>query len=311
MKLRRRQFLHLTASAVLPFAPHVARAQAYPSRPVRIIVSVIASVDEMLVQFVSQWLSDRLGQPFTIDNQPSAGARIGAEAIVNAPADGHTLALVIAANLIQAIHYDKLSFIRDLAPVAGISRNPFVMVVNPSVPARTVPELIAFANANPGKLSIASSGNGSILHLTSELFISMSKISVVHSPYRGMPPAITDLLAGQVHAMFLPVPNSLQHIKDGKLMALAVTSAMRSSLLPEVPTVGEFVQGYEANGLQGLCAPKNTPAEIIDKLNKEINLMVADANFRGRLAEFGNTVLSGSPAEFGKLMVDDTANGPG
>jgi len=242
----------------------------------------------------------------SIDNQPSAGARIGAEAILDASPDGHTLALIIAANLIQAIHYDKLSFIRDLAPVAGISRNPFVMVVNPSIPARTVLELIAFANANPGKLSIASSGNGSILHLTSELFISMTKIDVVHSPYRGMPPAIADLLAGKVHAMFLPIPNSNQHIKDGKLRALAVTSAMRSSLLAEVPTVGEFVRGYEAGGLQGLCAPKNTPAEIIDKLNKAINVMVADPNFRGRLAEFGNTVLSGSPADFGKLMMDDT-----
>jgi tripartite-type tricarboxylate transporter receptor subunit TctC len=273
---------------------------------VRIIVSVIASVDEMLVQFVSQWLSERLGQPVTIDNQPSTGARIGAEAILNASPDGHTLALVIAANLIQAIHYDKISFIRDLAPVGGISRNPFVMVVNPSVPAMTVSEFIAFANANPGKLGIASSGNGSILHLTSELFISMTKISVVHSPYRGMPPAIADLLAGKVHAMFLPIPNSIQHIKDGKLRALAVTSAMRSSLLPDIPAVGEFVRGYEANGLQGLCAPKNTPAGVIDKLNREINLMVADSNFERQLAEFGNTVLSGSPTDFGKLMMDDT-----
>jgi tripartite-type tricarboxylate transporter receptor subunit TctC len=308
MKLpRRRQFLHLAAgAAALSLVPRLARAQAYPSRPVRIIVSIIASVDEMLVQFVSQWLSERLGQPFTIDNQPSAGARIGAEAILNASPDGHTLALVIAANLIQAIHYDKLSFIRDLAPVAGISRNPFVMVVNPSVPAKTVSEFIANANANPGKLSMASSGNGSILHLAGELFTSITKVGVVHAPYRGMAPAIADLLTGQVHAMFLPVPNSLQHIKDGKLRALAVTSPMRSSLLPDVPTVGEAVRGYEASGLQGLCAPKNTPTEIIDKLNKEINLMVADSNFKRRLAEFGNTVLSGWPADFGKLMMDDT-----
>jgi len=307
LKLPRRRFLHLAAGAVaLPTLPRIVRAQLYLSRPVRIIVSVIASVDEMLVQFVSQWLSERLGQPFTIDNQPSAGARIGAEAILDASPDGHTLALIIAANLIQAVHYRKLGFIRDLAPVAGISRNPFAMVVSPSCPAKTVPELIAYANDNPGELSIASSGNGSILHLTSELFISMTRISVVHAPYRGLPPAIADLLAGKVHAMFLPIPNSIQHIKDGKLRALAVTSAMRSSLLPDVPAVGEFVRGYEANGLQGLCAPKNTPAEIVDKLNREVNLMVADPNFKGRLAEFGNTVLSGSPAAFGKLMMDDT-----
>jgi len=307
MKLRRRKFLHLAVgAAALPAVSRVARAQAYPTRPVRIIVSTIASVDEMLAQFVSQWLSERLGQPFTIDNQPSAGVRIGAEAILDASPDGHTLALIIAANLIQAVHYQKLGFIRELAPVAGISRNPFVMVVNPSGPAKTVPELIAYANDNPGKLSFASSGNGSILHLTSELFVSMTKISVAHAPYRGMPPAIADLLAGKVHAMFLPIPNSIQHIKDGKLSALAVTSEMRSSLLPDVPAVGEIVRGYEANGLQGLCAPKNTPGEIVDKLNREINLMVADPNFKGRLAAFGNTVLSGSPAAFSKLMMDDT-----
>jgi len=307
MKLPRRQFLHLVAgAAALPAVPRVAWAQAYPARPVRIIVSIVASVDELLVQLVGQWLSERLGQPFTIDNQPGAGARIGAEAIVNASPDGHTLVLIIAANLIQAIHYQKLGFIRDLAPVAGISRNPFVMVVNPSVPAKTIPELIAYANANPGKLSIASSGIGSILHLSGELFISLTKISMVHAPYRGMPPAIADLLAGQVQAMFLPIPNSLQHIKDGKLRAVAVSSATRSSLLPDVPAIGEFVRGYETSGLQGLCAPKNTPTEIIEKLNREINLMVADPNFRGRLAEFGNTVLSGSPADFGKLMMDDS-----
>jgi tripartite-type tricarboxylate transporter receptor subunit TctC len=307
MRLARRQFLHQAAGAAAGSAfSRSAWAQAYPSRPVRIVVSIIANVDEMLVQLVGQRLSERLGQPFSIDNLPSGGGAIGTEAILSASPDGHTLALVIAANLIQAIHYNKPNFIRDIVPVGGISRNPFVMVVNPSIPAATVPEFIAYAKANPGKLNMASSGNGSILHLAGELFTSMTRVNVVHVPYRGMPPAITDLLTGQIHSMFLPVPQSLQHIKDGKLRALAVTSVTRSDLLPKIATVGEFVPGYETSGLQGLCAPKNTPIEIIEKLNKEINLMVADSTFKERLAEFGNTVLSGSPADFGKLMADDT-----
>jgi tripartite-type tricarboxylate transporter receptor subunit TctC len=252
MKLPRRRFLHLAAGAATqPALSRTAKAQGYPTRPVRLVVSIVANVDELLVQLVSQRLSERLGQPFVIDNQPSSGTTIGTEAIVNAFSDGHTLALVIAANLIQAILYDKSNFVRDIVPVAGISRNPFVFVVNPSVPAKAVPDFIAYAKTNPGKVSMASSGKGSILHLAGELFTSMAGVNVVHVPYRGMPAAIPDLLTGQVHSMFLPVPQSLPHIKDGKLRGLAVTSATRSNVLPDIPTVGEFVAGYKSERIAG------------------------------------------------------------
>jgi tripartite-type tricarboxylate transporter receptor subunit TctC len=310
MKLPRRQFLHLAAgTAALPAMSSIARAQTYPTRPVRLIASLVAGgVDDLLVRLIGQSLSERLGQPVVIDNQRGTATSIGTEAIVNAPPDGHTLVLVIAANVIRARFDERLNFdfVRDIAPVAGISRNPFVMVVNPSVPAKTVPEFIAYAEGNPGKLHMASSGNGGILHLAGELFKMMTNVNMVHVPYQGAAPAVTALLSGQAHVIFTPMPSAIQHIKAGKLRALAVTAAMRSETLPDIPTVSAFVPGYEASGFQGLCAPKSTPAEVVDKLNREINAALADPTFKERLTEFGNTVLPGSPADFGKVIATGT-----
>ena len=275
MKLPRRQFLHLAAgAAALPAVSRIAWAQAYPTRPVRIIVGFAAGgAADIIARLIGQWLSERLGQPFVIENRPGAGSNIATEAVVRAPPDGYTLLLVGTANAINATLYDKLNFnfIRDIAPVAGIIRVPNVMVVNPSVPAKTVPEFIAYAKANPGKINMASGGIGTAAHVSGELFKMMAGVDMVHVPYRGAAPALTDLLGGQVQVMFASMPSSIEHIRAGKLRALAVTTATRSEALPDIPTVGEFVPGYEASAWYGVGAPKDTPAEIVDKLNKEIN----------------------------------------
>jgi tripartite-type tricarboxylate transporter receptor subunit TctC len=311
MKLpHRRQFLRLAAgAAALPALPHVARAQAYPSRPVRIIVGLApGGANDILARLMGQWLSERLGQPFIIENRPGGGGNIATEAVVRAPADGYTLLMVGPSSAINATLYDKLSFnfIRDIAPVASFLRGPTVLVVNPSVPANTVPEFIAYAKANPGKLSMASAGIGSGPHMSGELFKMMAGVDLVHVPYRGSGPAFTDLLGGQVQVYFPGTVSSIEYIRAGKLRALAVTTATRSDVLPGVPTVGEFVPGYEASSVFGLGAPRNTPAEIVDKLNKETNAGLADPKITARLADQGGTVLALSPAGFGKLIADET-----
>jgi tripartite-type tricarboxylate transporter receptor subunit TctC len=310
LKLPRRQFLHLAAgAAALPFVSRFAWAQSYPTRPVRIIVGFTAGgVNDTLARLIGQWLSERLGQPFIIENRPGAGGNVGTEAVVRSPADGYTLLLVQTPNAINATLYDKLNynFIRDIAPVSSISLEPQVVVVNPSVPAKTVPEFIAYAKANPSQLNFASAGNGVAGHLAGELFKMMTGISMVHVPYRGGAPAVTDLLGGQVQVMFLVISASIEHIKAGKLRPLAVTSAARSEALPDVPTVGEFVPGYESSVWFGVGAPKNTPAEIVDKLNKEINTGLADPAIKARLDRLGITVFAGSPAGFGKFIAEET-----
>ena len=310
MKLPRRKFLHLAAGvAALPAISRFAWAQAYPSRPVRLLVGYAAGgTYDILARLIGQWLSERLGQPFVIENRPGAASNIAAEAVVRATADGYTLLLAGPANAINATLYDKLSFnfIRDIAPVAGITREPLVMEVHPSLPTKTVPEFIAYAKANPGKINMASPGNGSSGHVAGELFKMMTGVNMLHVPYRGAAPALTDLLGGQVQAYFGAAPASIEYIRSGKLRALAVTTAMRSEAVPEIPTVGEFVPGYEASAWYGVGAPKNTPAEIIDKLNKEISAALADPKIKARLADQGSTVLTGSPAAFGKLVAEET-----
>ena len=310
MNLPRRRFLQLAAgAAALPTLPRMASAQAYPTRPVRLIVPIAAGgTQDILARLVGQRLSERLGQPFIIENRPGAGGNIGTEAVVRAPADGYTLLLVSSQNTNNATLYEKLNFnfIRDIAPVAGIIRGPFVMVVNPTVPAKTVPELIAYAKANPSKLSMASAANGTGTHLAGELFKMMAGIDMVHVPYRGGAPALTDLLGGQVQVMFPNPALSIEYIRAGKLRALAVTAATRSEALPDTPSVGEFVPGYEASSMFGIGAPKNTPPEIADKLNREINAALADPNMKARLADLGGDVLALSPADFGKLIAVET-----
>ena len=311
MKLpHRRQFLHLAAgAAALPAMSRVAGAEAYPTRPVRIIVPVTAgAVNDILARLMGQWLSERLGQQFVIENRPGGGSKIGTEAVVRAPADGYTLLLVANTAAINATLYDKLNynFIRDIAPVASIIRAPYVMAVNPTVPAKTVPEFVAYAKANPGKISMASTGIGSGTHIAGELFKMMTGINMLHVPYRGGIPALTDLLGGEVQVLFVTPVSSIEHIKTGRLRALAVTTATRSDALPDVPTVSEFVPGYEASAWFGVGAPKATPAEIVEKLNKEINAALADPNMKARLADIGGTALAGSPADFGKIIADDT-----
>jgi len=310
MKLPRRQFLHLAAgAAALPAVSRVARAQAYPTRPVRIIVGgPPGGVADIHARLIGQWLSERLGQPFIIENRPGAGSNIATEVVTHAPADGHTLLLVAINNAINATLYDKLSFnfIRDIAPVASLIRSPNVMEVNPAVPVKTVPEFIAYAKANPGKLNMASPGNGSVAHIAGEMFKRMAGIEMTHVPYRGAAPAVTDLIAGQVQVAFDPMSSSIVHIKAGKLRALAVTTANRSDVLPDIPTVGDFLPGFEASGWFGIGAPKGTPAEIVAKLNREINAGLADTKIKARIADLGNTVLAGSPADFGKLIADET-----
>ena len=309
MKLPRRNFLHLAAgAAALPTVSRIARAQAYPTRPVRIVVGLAAgSASDIVARLVGQWLSERLGQQFIVENRPGAGTNIAAEAVVRAAPDGYTLLLTASPNAINASLYDKLNFnfIRDIAPVAAISREPNVIVVNPSLPTRTVPELIAYAKANPGRLNMASAGNGTTSHLAGELFKMMTGVNMLHVPYRGGT-GLTDLLAGQVQVFFPPMVVPIAQVKAGKLRALAVTTATRSEALPDIPTVGEFVPSYEASVWFGLGAPNGTPAEIIDKLNQETNAALADPKIKGRLAESGGKALAGSPADFGKLIADET-----
>ena len=310
MKFPRRQFLRLAAgTAVLPALSRFTWAQTYPSRPVRIIVGFAAGgPNDILARLVGQWLSERLGQPFVIENRPGAGSNIATEAVVRAPPDGCTLLLVGSPNAINATLYDKLNFnfIRDIAPVASLIRGALVMVVHPSVPATTLPEFIAYAKAHPGKLSYGSGGVGGITHITPELFKMMAGVNMVHVPYRGVAPALTDLLGGQVQVLFANPAQSIQYIRAGKLRALAITTATRLGALPDIPTIGEFVSGYEASSVFGLGAPKNTPPEIIDKLNKEINAALGDPKFKARLADLDGTVLGGSPADFGKLIAEET-----
>ena len=309
MKLPRRNFLHLAAgAAALPAVSRIARAQAYPARPVRIIVGFPpGGPSDILARLIGQWLSERLGQPFIIENRPGATGNIGTEAVIRAPADGYTLLLVVPANAISVALYDKLNFnfVRDTMPVAGISRGPLVMEVNPAIPINTVPEFIAYAKANPGKINFASPGNGATIHLCGELFKMMSGVQMVHVPYRGNAPALTDLLAGQVQVMFADTPSSIEHIRTGKLRALAVTTATRSEVLPEIPTVSEFLPGFEANNWFGVAAPKSTPPKIIDKLNNEINAALAEPKIKARLADLGEAALAGSPADFGKLITEE------
>ncbi|HEY8000045.1 MAG TPA: tripartite tricarboxylate transporter substrate binding protein, partial [Pseudolabrys sp.] len=310
MTLPRRQFLHLAAgAAALPALLRFAWAQTYPSRPVRIIVGFAAGgPNDILARLIGQWLSELLGQPFVIENRPGAGSNIATEAVVRASPDGYTLLLIGSPNAINATLYDKpnFNFIRDIAPVASLIRGALVMVVHPSVPATALPEFIAYAKTNPGKLSYGSGGVGGITHITAELFKMMAGVNMVHVPYRGIAPALTDLLGGQVQALFTNPALLIPYIRAGKLRALAITTATRLEALPDIPTVGEFVPGYEASSIFGLGAPKNTPTEIIDKLNNEINAALADPKFKTRLADLDGTVLGGSPADFGKLIADET-----
>ena len=311
LTLPRRQFLYLVAAgaAALPAASRVAWAQTYPSQPVRVIVGFAAGgPNDILARLIGQWLSERLGQPFVIENRLGAGSNIATEAVVRAPPDGYTLLLVGSPNAINATLYDKLNFnfVRDIAPVASFIRGALVMVVHPSVPAQTVPEFVAYAKANPGKLSYGSGGVGGITHITPELFKMMTGVNMVHVPYRGVAPALTDLLGGQVQVLFTNPAQTIEYIRAGKLRALAITTATRSEALPDIPTVDEFVPGYEASSIFGFGAPKNTPAEIIDKLNKEINAGLADPKIKARLADLDGTVLVGSPADFGKLIAEET-----
>jgi tripartite-type tricarboxylate transporter receptor subunit TctC len=310
MKLLRRQFLHLAAgAAALPALSRIARAQTYPSRPVHVIVGYPpGSGPDIEGRLIGQWLSERLGQPFIVENRPGASSNIAAEMVVRAPADGYTLLLVASANASNATLYKKLSFnfIQDIAPVASIMRAPFVMQVNPSFPAKSVPEFIAYAKANPGKINMASSGNGTLPHVSGELFKMMTGIDMVHVPYRGGAPALLDLLSGQVQVGFGVVTESIEYIKAGKLRALAVTTAARSDVLPDVPTISEFVPGYEASAWVGIGAPRNTPNEIIEKLNTDINAGLADPKLKARFADLGATVFIGSPADFGMYIVGET-----
>jgi tripartite-type tricarboxylate transporter receptor subunit TctC len=310
MKLPRRQFLRLAAGAVaLPAVSRIVKAETYPSKPVRFIIGYTPGGSaDITARLMGQWLSERLGQPFIVESRAGAGSNIGTEAVVRSAPDGYTILLAAPANAINASLYAKLNydFLRDVAPVAGIIRFPNVMEVNPSVPAKTVPEFITYAKANPGKINFASSGAGSTIHMSAELFKMMTGTDMVHVPYRGSALAMTDLLGGQVQVMFDNVPSSLEQIRSGKLRPLAVTTSMRSEALPDVPTVADFVPGYESSAWYGVAVPKGTPPEIIDILNREINTGLADPKLRARFAELSAAVLPGSPADFGKLLVDET-----
>jgi tripartite-type tricarboxylate transporter receptor subunit TctC len=275
---------------------------------VRIVVPFAAGGStDIIARLMGQWLSERLGQQFVIENRPGAGSNVGTEVVVNAPSDGYTLLLVGASSAINATLYEKLNFnfLRDITPVAGVISIPFIMAVNPSVPAKTVSEFIAYAKANPGKVNLASGGNGTAGHLSGELFKMMAGVNMVHVPYRGEGPALTDTLGGQVQVMFGTMPATIEYIRAGKLRPLAVTSARRSEVLPDLPTVGDSVPGYETNAWAGVGAPKNTPADIVDRLNKEINAVLADSKSKARLADFGASLLAGSPADFGRFLADE------
>jgi tripartite-type tricarboxylate transporter receptor subunit TctC len=310
VKLPRREFLHLAGgAAALPAVLRIARAQTYPSRPVRILVGFPAGGGaDIVARLIGQWLSERLGQQFVIENRPGAGSNLAIEAAVKAPSDGYTLLAVGLSAAIGATLYDKLNFnfIRDIAAVASIARVPNVMEVHPSFPAKTVPEFIAYAKANPAKINVAIPGNGAGGHLSGEMFKMMTGINTVPVPYRGAAPALTDLIGGQVQAMFVDIPTSIEYIKAGKLRVLAVTTATRSEMLPDIPAVAEFVPGYEASTWYGIGAPKNTPAEIVDMLNREINAILRDSRMKARLAELGGAPFTGLPVDFGKLIADET-----
>jgi tripartite-type tricarboxylate transporter receptor subunit TctC len=310
VKFPRRQFLHLAAgAAALSALSRIARAQAYPSRPIRWVVGFVpGGATDIIARLMGQWLSERLGQSVVIENRPGAGSNIATEMVVNAPPDGYTLLLVGPANAVNATLYPKLNynFIRDIAPIASISREPLVMVVNPSVPAKTVSEFIAYAKANPGKLNMASSGIGTSVHVGGELFKMMTGINMLHVPYHGAAPAITDVIGGRMQVMFATLPSSIAYIKAGNLRALAVTTARRTPALPDLPIVADVLPGYEASAVYGVGAPRNTPVEIVDKLNKEINAGLADPRIQARLADLGGTVLPGTPADFAKLIAEET-----
>jgi tripartite-type tricarboxylate transporter receptor subunit TctC len=310
MKLPRRKFLHLAAgAAALPAVSRIAWSQSYPSRPVHLISGFAAGgPNDVIARLMGKWLSESLGQPFIIENRTGAAGNIGTEAVARAPADGYTLLLPSSSNAVNAALYDKLNFnfIRDIAPVASIMRVPNVMVVNPSVPAKTVSEFIAYAKANPGKINMATAGNGSTPHISGELFMEMTRVDLVPVHYRGGGPALIDLLAGQMQVMFEPTISTIEYIRSGKLRALAVTTATRSELLPDIPTVGESVPGYEASQWYGIGAPKGTPPEIIEKLNKEVNAVLSDPKLKARLADLGGVPTPMTSADFGKLIAEDT-----
>jgi len=310
MKFPRRQFLHMAASvAALPFLPRIARAQAYPSRPVRIVAGFAAGGGvDITARLIGQWLSDRLGQSFVVENRTGAGGNIGTEVVVNSPPDGYTLLLSTVPNAVNATLYDKLSFnfIRDIAPVGNIIRVPMAILVHPSLPVKTVPELIAYAKANPGKVNMASAGTGSAPHMAGELFKFMAGVNMVHVPYRGQGPAVADLLGGQVHVMFATTPGTAEFIKKGQLNALAVTSATKAEVFSELPHAGNFVPGYEASQWYGMSAPKAVPAEIITRLNSEINTALADPATRKKFTDIGGEPMPGTPAEFGKFIAEET-----
>jgi tripartite-type tricarboxylate transporter receptor subunit TctC len=310
MRFPRRKLLHLaTGLAALPMLSRLASAQSYPSRPVRIVAAFAAGGGvDITARLIGQWLSDRLGQSFVVENRPGAGGNIGTETVVNAPPDGHVLLLATLPNAVNATLYEKLNFnfIRDIAPVAGIIRVAMVILVHPSVPAKTVPELIAYAKANPGKINMASAGAGSAPHMAGELFNFMAGVKMIHVPYRGQGPALSDLLGGQVQAFFATTPGTSDFVRTGKLRALAVTSPTRADGFSELPRVGDFVPGYEASQWYGMAAPKNTPVEVIDKLNREINAALSDPMMRAKFAEIGGEPLAGPPSAFGQLIAEET-----
>jgi tripartite-type tricarboxylate transporter receptor subunit TctC len=310
MNICRRRFLHLTTSAAaMPAVSRIAKADTYPSRPVRLIVFYAAGGgNDIIARLMGQWLSERLGQSFVVENRPGGGGNLGTEYVVRAAADGYTLLLSSSANVVNTSLYDKLDFdfVRDIAPVASISYEPNIMVVNPSVPAKTVPEFIAYAKATPGTINFASAGIGSSQHMSGEMFKMMAGIDMTHVPFRGTAPALTSLLGGQVQVMFASMPAALPYIRADKLRALGVTIAKRSDVLPDVPSVSEFLPGFDAAVYYGIGAPKNTPPEIVDRLNKEINAGLADPQFKARLVELGSMVLPGSPADFGKFIANET-----
>jgi tripartite-type tricarboxylate transporter receptor subunit TctC len=309
MKLPRRTFLRLAAgAAALPAAPRIARAQAYPTRPVRLIVGFAAGGGaDIMARLMGQWLSERLGRSFVVENRSGAGTNLATETVVNAAPDGYTLLLATSSNAFNATLYPDLpfNFLRDIAPVAGVNREPHVIEVNPSLPIHTVPEFIAYAKANPG-LNMGSGGVGSGNHVCGELFTMLTGVRFTHVPYRGAAPALVDLMGGQVQVMFAVISSSIEHVRAGKLRAIAVTTTTRSAVLPDLPTVADFVPGYEASFWTGVCAPKNTPAEIVDVLNKEINAGLVDPRMQSRFADLSSTAMPGSPADFGKFIAEET-----
>jgi tripartite-type tricarboxylate transporter receptor subunit TctC len=311
MKLpHRRQFLHLAAgAAALPAVSRIAKAQTYPSRPVHLVVAAAAGgPTDIVARLVGQWLSERLGQQFVVENRAGGSNNIGTEAVIRSAPDGYTLLVANNVNAINASLFKKLNYVftRDIAPVAGIMSVPLFMEVNPSVPAKTVPEFIAYAKANPGNVSMASAGNGTPGHVSGELFKMLTGVNMVHVPYRGAGPALADLISGQLQVMFDAMPSSIEYIRAGKVRPLAVTSAMRLEVLPNLPTLAEFVPGFEANSWYGIAAPKNTPVEVIDRLNREVNAILTEPKAQAKLADLGGILLPGSPADFGKLIADDT-----